>query len=96
MMTARVTECRDCKAKIMFIKIAGKDRTMPVNAESVYYIQKAGGKEKIVTPNGEVLSAELTDNPDVATGIGYISHFATCPNADKFRNKNKSDRKKAR
>lgn len=92
--TMRVTECRGCKAKIGFIKIAGKDKTMPVNAESVYYIQKAGGSQKIVTPNGEVLSAELTDDPQKATGIGYISHFATCPAADKFRNPRKSDRKK--
>ena len=43
MLTMRVTECRDCHAKIGFIKMAGKDRTMPVNADSVYYIQKAGG-----------------------------------------------------
>ena len=86
--------CRACGAEIMFIKIAGRDKTMPVNADSVYYIQKAGGHDKIVTPNGEVLSAELTDNPDKATGIGFISHFATCPAADSFRKPRKSDRKK--
>jgi len=26
--------------------------------------------------------------------IGFISHFATCPEADKFRKPRKSDRKK--
>ena len=35
--------------------------------------------------SGEVLSAELEGDPTKATGMGYISHFATCPNADKHR-----------
>jgi len=90
-MTAK--ECRACGAKILFIKtVAGK--SIPVNEEIKYYIQKANGSEKIVTPNGEVLSAELTSNPDDATGVGYISHFATCTNPEFFRKPRKSDRKK--
>ena len=85
--------CRACGAEIGFIKtVAGK--TMPVNPEEVAYEQKAGGSLKIVTPNGEVLSAERPADPQKATGIGYISHFATCPEADKFRKPRKSDRKK--
>ena len=35
--------------------------------------------EKIVTPDGEVVSAEKVDSGS-AEGYGYISHFATCPN----------------
>ena len=71
-MTAK--ECRACGAKILFIKtVAGK--SIPVKEESKYYIQKANGSEKIVTPNGEVLSAELTSNPDEATdGVGWADH----------------------
>ena len=50
------TTCRACGAPIVFIKtVAGK--SIPVNEESKYYIQKANGSQKIVTPNGEVLSA---------------------------------------
>ena len=87
------TTCRACGAPIVFIKtVAGK--SIPVNEESKYYIQKANGSQKIVTPNGEVLSAELTDIPDKATGIGFISHFATCTNPEFFRKPRKSDRKK--
>ena len=62
MAQMRTTECRACHAQIGFIKTAA-GKTMPVDAESVYYIQKAGGSKKIVTPNGEVLSAEYTDDP---------------------------------
>ena len=93
MAQMRTTECRACHAQIGFIKTAA-GKTMPVNAESVYYIQKAGGSKKIVTPNGEVLSAEYTDDKNKATGIGYVPHWATCTNADAFHTKRKSDRKK--
>lgn len=89
----RTTKCRACGAEIMFIKsVAGK--TIPVNAEQITYEQKAGGSMKVVTPNGEVISGELAVDPQKATGIGYISHFATCPEADSFRKKRKSDRKR--
>lgn len=92
-MSMRTTPCRACGAEIGFIKtVAGK--TIPVNPEEVAYEQKAGGSLKIVTPNGEVLSAERPADPQKATGIGYISHFATCPEADRFRKARKSDRKK--
>ena len=89
----RITSCRACGADIVFIKsFAGK--TIPCNAEPISYVEKAGGDLKIVTPNGEVISGSIPDNPQKATGIGYISHFATCPEADKFRKPRKSDRKK--
>lgn len=89
-----ITKCRACGAPIGFIKsVAGK--TIPVDAEPFSYVQKSNGTLKIVTPNGEVVSGELPDDPQNATGIGYISHFATCPEADQFRKKRKSDRKKA-
>lgn len=89
----KISQCRACGAEIMFIKsVAGK--TIPVNAEQIAYQQKAGGSLKVVTPNGEVISGELAGDPQKATGIGYISHFATCPEADKFRKPRKSDRKK--
>ena len=87
------TTCRACGAPIGFIKtVAGK--TIPVDPEEVAYWQRTGGSKKIVTPNGEVVSAELEGDPQTATGIGYISHFATCPCADQFRKPRKSDRKK--
>ena len=58
---------------------------MPCDPEQVIYWQKSGGSQKIVTPNGEVVSAELSGELDKATGIGYISHFATCSKSDTFR-----------
>lgn len=61
---------------------------MPCDSEPITYKQVAGGREKIVTPNGEVISAEIVENGSAdATGVGYRSHFATCPNADSHRRK---------
>lgn len=45
------------------------------------------GKDKIVTPEGDVVSCISGVNVDEADGYGYISHFATCPNAQKHRKK---------
>lgn len=78
--------CRGCGAPIIWIKTAA-GKSMPCDAEPITYWQDSTGSNKIVTPNGEVLSARLEGDPQKATSIGYISHFATCPAADKFRRK---------
>lgn len=54
-----------------------------------YAERKEGkGKERIVTPNGETVSAEIVQpGTQDATGVWYISHFATCPVANMFRRK---------
>ena len=79
-----VGTCRGCGAKIRWIKTLG-GKSMPCDPEKVVYWQEPGGAQKIVTPNGEVVSARLDGDPQTATGVGYISQFATCPNRDKFR-----------
>lgn len=81
---ARLYTCRSCGAPIIFI-VSLHGRSIPCDAQQVVYWQKAGGSKKIVTPNGEVVSCELEGDPQEATGIGYVSHFATCPNADRHR-----------
>lgn len=76
--------CRGCGAEIVWIQTpAGK--SMPCDAEAVPYWQRKGGHAKIVTPGGEVVSAELTGMPGMQTGWGYMSHFATCPRSEDFR-----------
>ena len=76
--------CRGCGAPIVWIRTAG-GKSMPCDAEPVLYKERKGAAGKIVTPNGEVLSCDLDVEPDEATGIGYISHFVTCPQAERFR-----------
>ena len=71
--------------ELALLLAAGK--SMPCDAEPVLYKAREGAAGKIVTPNGEVLSCDLDVGPDEATGIGYISHFVTCPQAEQFRRK---------
>ena len=79
-------KCRGCGADIVWISTPG-GKSMPCDAEPVLYREQAGAPGKIVTPNGQVLSCELDVAPENATGVGYISHFSTCPQAGQFRRK---------
>ena len=58
---------------------------MPVNEKIVNYKTDPHGKERIVTPGGDVDACVTGINADEATGFGYVSHFATCPNARNHR-----------
>lgn len=79
--------CKECMAAIVQIRINAK-KTIPCNATPFYYIAKPkSGTKQIVTPNGEVIACELTEDPHKATGVGYIPHRSTCPNADSHRKK---------
>lgn len=76
--------CRGCGAEILWITTkAGK--AMTCNPVPVMYWEKSKAKGKVVTQNGLTLSCNFEGNPDDATGLGYISHFSTCPKATEFR-----------
>lgn len=90
-----VSRCRACGAEISFIKTkAGK--TMPVDCASQYFHPDPAGSQLYVLIDGTTCRGEQlpmgTIDPDQK--IGFVSHFATCPEADKFRKPRKSDRKK--
>lgn len=76
-----IEKCKSCGAPIIWIKTL-KGKNMPCNAEKVRFNYRLGAKDRVVTMNGEVLSAEIREDGEEQ---GYISHFATCPNADKHR-----------
>lgn len=80
----RTTQCRGCGQEIAFIKTA-KGKAMPVNPIALRFVP-AGGPNTYVTEDGEVKRGrepEISDQGN--TWIGYISHFATCPESDRFR-----------
>lgn len=78
--------CRSCGCQILWIRTkAGK--YMPVNPQFMSYRRPKNGekaKEKIVTPEGNVVSAIIANGTETE-GYGYISHFATCPGATDHR-----------
>lgn len=72
----KLATCRYCGKKIIWMQTrAGKN--MPCNPEAICYKISEDGKEKIVTQNGDVISAERVHGHE-ADGIGYIPHFASC------------------
>lgn len=78
--------CKGCGASIIWIKTeAGKN--MPCDAKLVAYKQKKGGLEKVVTDEGEVVSAETQIRMEEADGIGHRPHWATCPAREQFKRK---------
>lgn len=74
-----VRDLQNCGCQIMWVKTkAGKN--MPVDPTMISYRRPGAGvkaKEKIVTPEGEVVCADKVSS-ESAEGFGYISHFATC------------------
>ena len=76
-MYGDIGSCRKCGAQIKWIRTkAGKN--MPVNTTFVDYKRVPGGKERIVTPDGEVVAGERCRSDERPDGYGFISHFATC------------------
>ena len=76
--------CRGCGKEIMFIKTE-KGKTMPVDPEMVYFIPDDRGSDTYIEPGGKLVRGREVNLADKSSSIGYTSHFATCPNADKMR-----------
>ena len=81
-----ITKCRSCGAEIVFVRTRN-GKSMPCNATPIKFKEDNDGKEKFVLGNGDVVIGVRVDDIHEATGIGMISHFATCPDAGKFRRK---------
>lgn len=76
--------CKACGAQIIWIRsTAGK--LIPCNYNPVYYKRTRCSNTRVVLPNGEVITADLTTDYANAEGYGYIPHWSTCTNPDKFR-----------
>lgn len=79
--------CKSCGAQIVWVKTkAGK--AMPCDAHKVLGELDPNGKDILVTEDGEVVKCNT--GMSCYTGkivVGYTSHFATCPYADKHRRK---------
>lgn len=76
--------CKSCGSEIIWIQTL-RGKRMPCDAGKVPYWQKEKGPEKVVTPDGEVVSCELGGVLNNATGFGYVPHWRTCPDAGSFR-----------
>lgn len=87
-----MSKCKSCGAEITWIKTRD-GKSMPCDSEPVYFIPDPKGKSLIVTDNGQTVKGDIVDkkvalysqDEKVTVMTGHISHFATCPNANKHR-----------
>jgi len=81
-------KCKSCGAKILWITTSN-GRGMPVNADSLIPVRPGGTKSAcVVTPDGNVVLGDPTWRGHPEAVLGYVSHFATCPDAEKWRKDN--------
>lgn len=75
--------CRGCGAKIRWIRMKS-GKMMPVDPEPIPYKTELPSpkKQTLVTEDGRVVSGFLDLESEK---VGYVSHFATCPSAGRFR-----------
>lgn len=73
--------CKSCGAEIIWIRMKS-GKAMPCDAEPIPYMELFSGGMKLVTEQGEVVQGCYDGTSDK---IGYVSHFATCPNANQHR-----------
>ena len=86
-----MARCKSCGAEISWVKTtAGK--LMPVDEPGIPYIEDPSGKEVFVTYNGAVVRGNRRSYSSGSYPIGHISHFVTCPNADRHRRSKCHDR----
>lgn len=78
-----MTYCRSCHAEIKFIRLK-TGKWNPVDIAKRTFI-KDEGDEILITDDGEVCKGRFASLEEGANAAGYISHFATCPNANAHR-----------
>lgn len=76
--------CRSCNQPIEWIKLeSGKNH--PVDASGYYELSDAKPGEVLVTDSGKVM--KINEHTSYGSLKGRYSHFATCPQANEWRKK---------
>lgn len=83
-----MSRCKSCGAELMWIRMK-TGKLMPVNPQPTYLVD-GHGSEIIVTEDGLIASGSICPVP-ISPGHrkGWISHFATCPGADRHRTRHR-------
>jgi hypothetical protein len=90
---SRFGKCRSCGAPIMWIRTE-KGKMMPVDMETERFYPDPRGEKLYIMNDGHTMRGTPAPEgeeilPCVASG--FVSHFATCPDAGKFRKRDASE-----
>ena len=72
-----MAQCRSCQASIMWVVMKKTGKTMPVDVK--------GAQVRVVLTEERRRTGENREAPVAIAVNTYVSHFATCPAAHKFR-----------
>lgn len=76
-----MSRCKSCNAEIIWIKTK-TGKSMPCNPKPIQFRPDPDGEMNLVESDGTVIKGTM----DTASQrVGYISHFATCPNSNRHR-----------
>ena len=82
-----MAKCKSCGAEIRWIKMRS-GKSMPCNPVGIHYRRQVHGDKRclltLVTHDGNVVVGQACEESE-SEFVGYVSHFATCPNADRHR-----------
>jgi hypothetical protein len=80
-----MADCRSCGAEIKWARTEKNGKPIPVDPEPV----EGGNLELHADDDGELVARALCGQEQTLPGMDlpdrYVSHFATCPNADQHR-----------
>ena len=86
-MRRPMAKCKACGRDIIWI-MSPAGKAIPCDPVAVPYRKAEKAKEKIVTLNGEVVSCVYDDDIEHAPqALGFIPHWATCTEPERFRRK---------
>lgn len=83
-MNQNEATCRSCGKRILWIKTR-HGKSMPCDAQPINYRINPESSTKLVTPGGDVVLCDIVKDPAEAQGWGYVPHWSTCDNPNKFR-----------
>ena len=80
-----MSRCKSCGAEIVWVK-TDKGKWIPCDEWLIAYKEDPEGDELLVIDNGETVRCR-TEFDGEPSGLARTAHFATCPDAEKFRRK---------
>lgn len=83
-------KCKACGAPIIWIGMQS-GKSMPCDAQQVVYWQMKTGETTIITPNGETIKATIKTQRMLPTGVGFVPHWGTCPQAANFKKRGREN-----
>lgn len=77
-----MAECRSCGAKVLWVTMAGTGKANPLDAEP-----SDKGNVEVTYDTGQPVGTVVTNEDRLFPVPLYLSHFATCPDAESHRRK---------